>query len=204
MEPTTTHEVEFERQRARTDLPPLIQKTKEQVTRLRRKLLRRARVSRGIFVLLGAVAIAWATQRAGFHLPMALCFFFGALPMLWVGGWLFGLLFQARRTAEHLAATETSTPRQGPETATVVEKVKLSMSSVGLHITRDAQSQVIGWSHVRMNRIGPGGVAIFLAGETGALNDSLMVPHTAFSSDATFDDFCLTMQRFIWEAERQN
>ena len=88
----------------------------------------------------------------------------------------------------------------------MVEKVKLSMSSLGLHITRDAESQVIGWNRVRMDRMGPGTLALYLGEEASglALNEGLMVPRAAFSSDTTFDDFCLTMQRFIWEAQRKS
>ena len=207
VEPTTP-EVEFEHRRLRPGtVPPSIQKAQERVTGLRSKLVQQARVSRAIFVLLGALAIAWATQRAGIELPGALCFFFGALPVLWVGGWLFGFLFQARRAAKDVATTVGSTQWQGElEAATVVEKVKISMSSLGLHLSRDAQSQVIGWSRVRMDRMGPGTLALYLGEETTglALNEGLMVPRSAFSSDTTFDDFCLTMQRFIWEAQRKN
>lgn len=205
MEPTPP-EVEFEHRRLRPGtVPPSIQQAQARLTGLQGKLVRRARLSRAIFVLLGAAAIAWGTQRAGIELPGALCFFFGALPLLWVGGWLFGFLFQARRAAKDVATTVGSTQWQGElQAATVVEKVRLSMSSLGLHVTRDEASQVIGWGRVRMDRMGPGTLAVYLGEETGlALNEGLMVPRSAFGSDTAFDDFCLTMQRFIWEAQRQ-
>jgi hypothetical protein len=86
----------------------------------------------------------------------------------------------------------------------VVEKVKVSMSSVGLHLTRDAESQVIGWKRVRIDRMDPGSLVIYLGEGTGlAMHEGMMVPRSAFSSDTTFDDFCLAMQRFIWEAQRK-
>lgn len=205
---STPPEVEFEHRRLKAGtVPPSIQKAQERFSGLRGKLIARARVSRAVFVLLGAAAIAYGTQRAGIELPMAMCFFFGALPILWVGGWLFGFLFQARSAAKDVATTVGSTAWQGElAAATVVEKVKLSMSSLGLHVTRDATSQVIGWSRVKMDRMGPGTLAIYLGEEpTGlALNEGLMVPRAAFSSDTSFDDFCLAMQRFIWEAQRKS
>ena len=203
MEPTSP-EVEFEHRRLKPGaVPPSIQKAQDGLSGVRGKLLQRARVSRALFVLAGALAIAWGTQRAGIELPMAICFFFGALPVLWVGGWLFGFLFQARRAARDVATTVGSTKWQGElEAVTVVEKVKLSMSSLGLHLTRDADSQVVGWKRVRIDRVGPATLAIYFGGEELALNEALVVPRAAFSSDTTFDDFCLAMQRFIWEAQR--
>ena len=206
MEPTAT-EVEFEHRRLRPGtVPPSIQKAQERFTGLRGKLIQRARISRAVFVLMGALGIAWATERAGIALPAAICFFFGALPVLWVGGWLFGFLFQARRAAKDVATTVGSTQWQGElEAVTVIEKVKLSMSSLGLHVTRDQDTKVIGWGRVRMERADPGSMALYLGEEPGglALNEGLMVPRTAFGSDGRFDDFCLAMQRFIWEAQRK-
>ena len=34
------------------------------------------------------------------------------------------------------------------------------------------------------------------------MEQTVSVPRTAFASDAAFDDFSLTLQGFIWEAER--
>ncbi len=199
-------EVEFEHRRLKPGtVPPSIQKAQDRFSGMRGTLLQRARWSRAVFVIAGALGIAWGTERAGIELPMALCFFFGALPVLWVGGWLFGFLFQARRAAKDVATTVGSTQWQGELAAvTVVEKLKLSMSSLGLHITRGEEVQVIGWGRVRMERMGPATLAVILGDEPSglALNESIMVPRTAFSSDTTFDDFCLAMQRHIWEAQR--
>ncbi len=172
---------------------------------LQTRMMKRARAWRALFVVAGALAIAFGTQRAGIELPSALCLFFGALPVLWVGGWLFGFLFHARRAAKDVATTVGSTQWQGElAAATVVEKVKVAMSSLGLHLTRDEASQVVGWGRVRMERVGPEALVIFFNEETGlAMNEGLMVPRSAFGSDTTFDDFCLSMQRFIWEAQRK-
>lgn len=201
-----TPSVEFEHRRLKPGVvPPSLQQAQARFTGLRARLLQRAQLSRAIFVLLGAAAIAWGTQRAGIGLAGAVCFFFGALPVLWVGGWLFGFLFQARRAARDVATTVGSTHWQGElEAATVVEKVKLSMSSLGLHLERDGVSQVTGWPRVRMDRVGPETLALYLSEESGlALNEGLMVPRSAFPSDTAFDDFCLAMQRHLWEAQRR-
>lgn len=206
MEPTQT-EVEFEHRRLRAGtMPPSLRKAQERFSGARGKLIQRAQWSRAAFVLAGALAIAWGTERAGIALPTAMCFFFGALPILWVGGWLFGFLFQARRAQKEVASTVGSTQWQGElAEATVVEKVKLSMSSLGLHLTRDQDSTVFGWGRVRMERVGSAALAVFLSGEPSglALNEALHVPRAAFDSDSSFDDFCLAMQRFIWEAQRK-
>lgn len=199
-------EVEFEHRRLRPGtVPPSLQQARDEVGSLQSKILQRARLWRGLFVVAGAASIAWSTQRLGIALPGALCFFFGALPVLWVGGWVFGFFFHARRSARTVAQRVGSTQWQGElEAATVVEKVKLSMSSLGLHLTRDGVAQVVGWGRVRMDRVDGQTLALFVAEDTGlALNEGLMVPRAAFPSDSAFDDFCLAMQRFIWEAQRK-
>ena len=196
-------EIEFEHRRLKPGtVPASLQGAQARLSGLRKQ----AQWSRAAFVLVGALGIAWGTQRAGIELPTALCFFFGALPVLWVGGWLFGFLFQARRAAKAVSLKVGSTQWQGElAAATVVEKVKLSMSALGLHITRDQDTQVIGWPRVRMERVGPATLAVFMSEEPSglAMNEGMMVPRTAFGSDTTFDDFCLAMQRFIWEAQRK-
>lgn len=174
---------------------------------LHQKLLRRARLFRALFLLLGTVGIAWATQRAGIELPQALCFFLGAVPVLWVFGWLFGFLFQARRAAKDVATSVGSTRWQAElEAATIVERVKLCLSEVGLQVSLgggDGQARVVPWSRVKIERVSPQMLAVFLRDERGlALNEGLQVPRSAFSSDQSFDDFCLAMQRRVWEGER--
>jgi hypothetical protein len=199
-------EVEFEHRRLKPGtVPPSLQQAREELGSLQSTIVQRARLWRVAFVVAGAASIAWSTQRLGIALPGALCFFFGALPVLWVGGWLFGFVVHARRSARTVAARVGSTKWQGElEAATVTEKVKLAMSSLGLHVTRDGVSQVVGWPRVRMDRVDDQTLALFLAEDTGlALNEGLMVPRSAFASDAAFDDFCLAMQRFLWEAQRR-
>ena len=199
-----TLEIEFEHRRLKPGtVPASLQGAQARLSGLRRQ----AQWSRAVFVLVGALGIAWATERAGIALPGALCFFFGALPVLWVGGWLFGFLFQARRAAKAVAGKVGSTQWLGELAAvTVVEKVKLSMSAIGLHITRDQDTQVIGWARVRMDRMGPATLAVFMNDEPSglAMNEGMMVPRAAFGSDTAFDDFCLAMQRFIWESQRKS
>ncbi|MFZ5439691.1 MAG: hypothetical protein ACOZQL_06765 [Myxococcota bacterium] len=205
MEPSPP-EVEFEHRRLRQGaLPPSLRLAREEVSSLQAKLLRRARAWRFVFLVAGAASIAWATQRLGIPLPGALCAFFGAIPLLWVGGWLFGFFVHARRSARTVAQRMGSARWQGElEAATVIEKVRLSMSSLGLHLTRDGVSQVVGWARVRMERVDPSTLALFVSEDTGlAMNEGLLVPRSAFGSDGAFDDFCLAMQRFIWEAQRR-
>ena len=198
-----TPEIEFEHRRLKAGtVPASLQGAQARLSGLRRQ----AQWSRAAFVLVGALGIAWATQRAGIELPTALCFFFGALPVLWVGGWLFGFLFQARRAAKEVSLKVGSTQWQGElASATVVEKVKLSMSTLGLHLTRDETTQVIGWGRVRMERVGPETLAVLTSDAPSglAMNEGMMVPRTAFASDTAFDEFCLAMQRFIWESQRK-
>lgn len=207
MEPSQT-EVEFEHRRLKPGtVPPSLQKAQDRFSGMRGKVLTGARISRGVFVLVGALGIAWGTERAGIELPGAICFYFGALPVLWVGGWLFGFLFQARRAARDVATSVVSTKWQGElEAVTVVEKVKLSMTSMALNITHGNEVQVIGWPRVRMERMGPEGLVVFVSQDGGglAMNEAMQVPRSAFASDTAFDDFCLAMQRFIWEAQRRS
>ncbi len=203
MEP---NEVEFEHRRLKPGtVPASLQHTRASLAPLPAKVLRRARGWRLVFVVLGAAAIAFGTQRAGIELPYALCFFFGALPVLWVGGWVFGFFFTAQRSVKKVASTMGSTQwQQELAAATELEKVKLSMSTLGLHLTRDGQSSVVGWNRVRMARMGPETLAVYVGEDTGlAMNEGLMVPRSAFASDTAFDDFCLQLQRHLWEAERK-
>jgi hypothetical protein len=55
-----------------------------------------------------------------------------------------------------------------------------------------------------MARMGPETLAVYVGEDTGlAMNEGLMVPRSAFASDTAFDDFCLQLQRHLWEAERK-
>lgn len=168
-----------------------------------RSLLSKARITRGVFVLIGAAAIAFITQRAGISLGGALCLFLFALPALWVGGWLMGFLFSARRAAKKFARDVGSSQWQGELAAvTMLEKVKLSADAPGLEVTRTEGTQLVKWSSVRIERIGADTLAVSLGVEDLALNESLMVPRAAFPSAEAFDEFCLALQKFVWESQR--
>ncbi len=168
-----------------------------------RTLLSKARITRGIFVVIGAAAIAFITQRAGISLGGALCLFLVALPALWVGGWLFGFLFSARRAAKRFARDVGSSGWQNELAAvTMLEKVKLSADAPGLEVTRTEGTQLVQWKMVRIERVDADTLAVSLGLEDLALNESLMVPRAAFPSAEAFDEFCLTVQRFVWEAQR--
>lgn len=194
-------EVEFEHRRPR----PLVEA--QRLPALQQRITRRAQLSRALFVVGGALAIAWGTTRAGIALPSALCLFFGTLPVLWVGGWLAGFLFQSRRTALSLVRINGQTEiTVGGATATEVERVKLSMSSGGLHVTRGEQAKALGWQQVQLQRSSPEQVLLALG--SGPLRspleaqDFLNVPASAFASQAAFDEFCLAVQRYVWAAQR--
>ncbi len=201
MEPSQ-HEVEFEQRRLKPGaLPQSLTPGKERF----KGLLVRARLMRAAFVVVGAASIAFATQRAGIPLGGALCLFFVALPVLWVGGWIFGFLFQARRAARKLTQHVGSTKWQDElAAATVVERIKLSVNELGLSVTNSDGTQLIGWNRVRIERLAAGSLAVFFhtQHEGLALNESLNVPGTAFSSTDAFDAFCLEMQRHVWNAQR--
>jgi len=168
-----------------------------------RQLVTKARITRGIFVVIGAAAIAFITQRAGISLGGALCLFLVALPSLWVGGWLFGFLFSARRVAKKFARDMGSSSWQGELAAvTMLEKVKLSADAPGLEVTRTEGTQLVDWKTVRIERVDPDTLAVSLGVEDLALNESLMVPRAAFASPEAFDEFCLALQKFVWEAQR--
>lgn len=198
-------EVEFEHRR----LPPgaaAFAPAQARVTMLKARIGRGAQLSRALVVLGGAAAIAWATQRAGLALPEALCFFFAALPVLWVGGWLFGFLFQARRTARQLSSEYGSMAwQQAAAAATVREKVKLGVSAEGLAVTREGSRELIEWGRVSMNRAWPTGLTLFYAVAEGPapFPEGLVVPCSAFPTGEGFDDFCAAVQRQLWAAERR-
>jgi hypothetical protein len=180
-------------------MPPSLEVPRERM----RSLLTRARVTRGVFVVLGAATIAFTTQKAGIGLEGALCLFLFALPALWVGGWLLGFLFSARRAAKKFSQEMGSSAWQGELAATtMIEKVKLSADAPGLEVTRTEGTQLVRWNSVRIERISPETLAVSLGAEELALNDNLMVPRAAFPSAEAFDEFCLTLQKFVWEAQR--
>ena len=80
--------------------------------------------------------------------------------------------------------------------------MKLSADAPGLEVTRTEGTQLVRWKAVRIERISPETLAVSLGSEELALNESMMVPRAAFPSAEAFDEFCLTLQRFVWEAQR--
>lgn len=191
-------------------MPPSLQAAQQRAGELGQKMSARARVWRVGIVLLGAGAIAWLTQRAGLELRASLCFFLGALPILWVGGWLFGFLFtfavHARRARGRGVQVRVGSLgwQQELESVTFTERVKLSPHERGLDCVRDGAHQLITWDRVRVERPDATTLALFLQEPGGlALNEALPVPRAAFASDEAFDAFCLEVQRHVWEAQRR-
>jgi hypothetical protein len=165
-------------------------------------------VWRVVFLVAGAGLIAFATQRAGMELQTGLCLFVVALPLLWVGGWLWGFLFSfivhARKAKGEVQARIGSTSwQQELESVTVVEKVKLRVIAEGLECVRDGAAELVAWSRVKMDRVDAKTLALFVRDESGlALNETLPVPRNAFASDEAFDAFCLEVQKHVWGAQR--
>lgn len=203
-------EVEFEHRRLKPGaMPPSLEAAQKRAGELGQKMSRRARIWRFGFVIVGAGLIAFATQRAGMELQTGLCFFVAALPVLWVGGWLFGFLFSffvhARKAKGDVQVRVGSTNWQNElEKVTVIEKVKLLVKAEGLETIRDGATELVAWSRVKMDRVDPQTLALFVRDDVSglALNETLPVPRAAFSSDEAFDAFCLEVQKHVWEAQR--
>lgn len=196
------YEVEFEQRRLD---PGAIAQTLPPAREGMKRLLDRARVVRAVIVLVGAAALAFGTQRAGIPLGGALCLFFAALPVLWVGGWLVGFFTQAKRAARKLSSDVGSSAWQEKlKAATTIEKVKLSFNESGLTVTRHGEERLTGWNRVRIERINAGELAIHYhpAFADFSRPEVLSLPSTAFASTEAFDEFCLAMQKFVWSAQR--
>lgn len=195
-------EVSFEhRIRKAGAVPPSFAKVELGAARLVRSASWKAKIWRWVFVVVGAAIVAFVTQRSGLSLPLALCPFFGVLPVLWVGGWLFGYRLHLVRAAQAGEIEMGSTQwKHELESVLVPERVKIAISREAMIVTRDDVVASAAWKHVQFKRFGVQEIAIFFG--PGDAPQAVSVPRTAFTSDAAFDDFCLTMQGFIWEAER--
>ncbi|MGV3624236.1 MAG: hypothetical protein ACO1OB_25685 [Archangium sp.] len=196
------HEVEFEQRRLD---PGVIAQSIPPAQEGMKRLLNRARIVRAVIVLLGAASIAFGTQRAGIPLGGALCLFFGALPVLWIGGWLIGFITQARRAARKLNANVGSSEWQAKlKAATTIEKVKLSFNESGITVTRHETTKLTGWNRVRIERINAGELAIHYQPEFADTSrpELLNLPSSAFPTTEAFDTFCLEMQKLVWAAQR--
>jgi hypothetical protein len=191
-------EVSFEhRVRKAGEVPASFSRVELEAARLHKRAAGRAKLWRWVFVILGAASVAFMTQRAGVELPLALCPFLGVLPVLWVGGWVFGYgVHTIRRAREGVIEIGSTKWQQELEGTLVLERVTLSLTREAMVLKRDEIVSSVDWKQVRFNRFGHQELAIVW--NEGAM---LTVPRTAFTSDEAFDDFCLTLQGFIWAAE---
>ncbi|MEW6435294.1 MAG: hypothetical protein AB1730_27690 [Myxococcota bacterium] len=162
----------------------------------------RVRVVRAVVVVVGALAVAFATQRGGLPLPTALCVFAGVLPVLWIAGWFGGFVLSARRLA---AQARGAVAALGESEADVrrrahAERVRLEVRDDGLLIERRGElenvARTVPWREVRFSRPGPGGAILQL----GPF-ELLEVPAAAFAEPSAFDAFCLAVQAQVWRAE---
>lgn len=162
----------------------------------------RVRVARAVVVVVGALAVAFATQRGGLPLTTALCVFVGVLPVLWIAGWFGGFLLSARKLAAQakgavaaLGEIEADVRRRSRS-----ERIRLEVREDGLWIDRRGElendARTVPWREVHFSRPGPAG-AIFQLGPF----ELLEVPATAFAEPAAFDAFCLAVQARVWRAE---
>jgi hypothetical protein len=203
-------QVEFEHRRLKPGVvPPSLVAAQQKAGELGKRMSRRAKIWRGVFVVAGAAAIAFATQRAGMELQSGLCFFLAALPVLWVGGWLFGFLFSFfvhARTAKGEIRAHVGSMNWQQELAqnSVVEKVKMTVLTEGLELLRDADRQLVPWAAIKLDRVDAKTLAVYLLNESSglAMNEALPVPRVSFASDEAFDAFCLEAQKHVWEAQR--
>lgn len=166
-------------------------------------LKRRVGVARAVLVVLGAAALAFVTQRLGLPLSGGLCVFFGALPVLWIVGFLVGAGLTAKKTAQ---AVRTGAAQvnwgEALERSTVMERVTLEVGELGLRVTRRAADQpessaLVGWNRVSFTRVTPDMALLGL--DPG---EPVSVPARAFPEAAAFDAFCLAVQGRVWAAQR--
>jgi hypothetical protein len=164
---------------------------------LARQLAGRIRVTRWLVLLAGAAAVAFATQRAGVSLSGALCIFAGALPVLWVGGWLTGAGLHMRRTVKQFEAQLDAGAPPAQVSEAGGEHVAFELLEGGLQVTRAGRAPaLVGFQRVGMQRLGPEVLVVTVEGEP------FHVPRAAFPDAGAFDAFCLELQGRVWNAER--
>lgn len=162
----------------------------------------RVRVVRAVVVVVGALAVAFATQRGGLSLTTALCVFVGVLPVLWIAGWLGGFLLSARRLAAQARGAGLAIEEFEAEVRrrTRTERVRLEVRDDGLFVERRGElengARTVPWREVHFTRPGPGGAIVQLSPL-----ELLEVPATAFAEPSAFDAFCLAVQARVWRAE---
>lgn len=163
-----------------------------------RTLARRIRTTRWLVLFVGAAGVAFATRRAGLELGQALCVFSGALPALWVLGWLSGTLFHLRRTAREASARMGSNEwKKELDASTRKERVTLELLDTGLAVEREGHQALVGFQRVAMARVSPELLVIQVDSEP------FQVPRAAFPDAAKFDAFCLALQARLWGAQRR-
>lgn len=170
----------------------------------------RVRVVRAVVVLLGALAIALATQRAGVGLSAALCVFLGLLPVLWIAGWLGGFALTARRfVAQAKQGVQGLDLQAELARHTRSERVRLEVHAEGLRVVRRGaadqdDTHTWPWQQVSFTRPGPQAAVLHLGAGELVLGpgELLELPASAFPDAAAFDAFCLELQGRVWATQR--
>lgn len=206
---TSPRKVEFEHRRLKPGVvPPSLVEAQHKADELGRKMSRRAKIWRAVIVVLGAAAIAWGSQRLGLQFEGGLCLFLAALPVLWVGGWLFGFLFSfataARKANGEIRARVGSLDWQHElAQASVMEKVSMTVLADGLELVRDGERQLVPWGALKVDRVDSNTLLVFLLNESSglAMNAALPVPSSAFASKTEWDEFCVEVQKQVWAAQ---
>ncbi len=159
---------------------------------------------RAVVTVVGAAAVAWATQRAGVGLSGALCVFIGCLPFLWGAGWLASMVVMGRVVGTRVKRELEARGGFAGLVANVPKvsvRVRLVVTEAGLEVTEGAApARLAAWSSVTIDRLADAAWVNVMPGDGAALR--LTVPGAAFASADAFDDFCLQVQRHIWRAGR--
>lgn len=196
--------VRFEHRRPKPGLPPAAVAGAHALDDVATGIGRRATLARGVLVVCGAAGLAWVTQRSGQPVGVGLCAFFGALPLLWLGGWVVGALFTVRKAARSAAKTmQTIDWQKAIEENTIAEQVTVQVLELGLQVGRElagapASTELFGWQRVQFERHGHQLAFLALEGR-----EPLSVPASAFPTAEAFDAFCLSVQAHVWEAQRR-
>lgn len=197
--------VRFEHRRQKPGVPAAAVAGAQALDDVATGISRRTTLARGVLVVGGAAGLAWVTQRSGQPIGVGLCAFFGALPLLWLAGWVVGALFTVRTAARSAAnAMKGIDWQKALDENTVAEQVTMQVLALGLQVGRASpgapdSSALFGWQRVHFERQGHHTAFIGLEG-----SEPLSVPATAFVHAEAFDAFCLSVQAHVWEAQRRS